>query len=181
MFSCQILEVCWFEYDKRKSCKYIMLKNHEKLRFHKQFSTRKKMNAILCFHNMFCWVDFIGHALHTFFIDSLSDELELIWIFDLHWFVDRERGNRRRSRERSRSKSKRSRTPEARERRRRSRSRSPTKKQRSRRRKCSLYWDVPPPGVLYKRIYHFDKNLAFELVNNWWINFRFWAHNSVSI
>lgn len=57
-----------------------------------------------------------------------------------------ERGNTRRNRSRDRS-PRRSRSPESHRARRRSRSRSPGKKQRSRRRKCSLYWDVPPPGM----------------------------------
>ncbi|XP_031632699.1 splicing factor U2AF 50 kDa subunit [Contarinia nasturtii] len=60
-----------------------------------------------------------------------------------------ERGNtrRNRSRDRSHSRGRRSRSPDShRGGRRRSRSRSPRKPHRSRRRKCSLYWDVPPPG-----------------------------------
>lgn len=88
--------------------------------------------------------------------------------------VDRERGSRRnRSRERSRSKGKRSRTPETGGyKRRRSRSRSPNKKQRSRRRKCSLYWDVPPPGlycicvISIMRFIHKKKTNKIQAKNN---------------
>lgn len=76
-----------------------------------------------------------------------------------------ERGNtrRNRSRDRSRSSSPRSRrrSPDSHRGRRRSRSRSP-KKLRSRRRKCSLYWDVPPPGLYTKFSILISLNLQNE-------------------
>lgn len=82
-----------------------------------------------------------------------------------------ERGNtrRHRSRDRSNSRGRRSRSPNSRKRR--SRSRSPKKVRGPRRRKCSLYWDVPPPGKfqLTQMELHIC-NVLFECVSHFWFS-----------